>query len=84
MKIKKSHKIPLNGSVALHYLSDFWELKRFPYTWPTPENARMLGRDIFPSDYTAVAQVGDTAVKNAIFVQVINKDYPENGKEAVT
>ncbi|XP_072016293.1 L-fucono-1,5-lactonase-like [Amphiura filiformis] len=54
----------------------FWELKRFPYRWPDEGAPDIMRRDILPSDYAL--DVRDTPMKNAIFVQVLNKNHPEN------
>ena len=45
---------------------------------PTAEEQPAIARDIIPSEYAT--DVRDTPVRNAVYVQVLNKDYPENGR----
>ncbi|XP_077861583.1 L-fucono-1,5-lactonase-like [Saccoglossus kowalevskii] len=58
-------------------ISDFWNLKKFNYAWPTEEHSALF-RSFLPEDLEDELKNSSIPVKNFIFVQVVNNTLDEN------
>ncbi|XP_071495799.1 L-fucono-1,5-lactonase-like [Diadema antillarum] len=54
----------------------FWDLKRFGYLWPSAEHGPLF-QDFYPCGYEKTLVESNSAVKNCIFVQVVNNTVAE-------
>lgn len=56
---------------------DIWDLEKFEYPWPTPDDTTLY-KNFTLEHYSEATK--NTPVKHAVFVQVLNKNTDEIGE----